>query len=175
MTEHRYVADCDNSYCVGDDGTIWSRRRPGKPGKVKGLLNSWHLLDGVTHKGGYIRVYTNINGKIKLINLHVLILETFIGPCPKGMQCRHLNGNPSDNRLVNLCWGTRLENAKDKNIHGSTSRGSKHGTAKLNEEDVINIRLAYKQGITQTSLAIRYNIRQTNISEIVNYKTWKHV
>lgn len=30
------------------------------------------------------------------------------------MECRHLNGNPVDNRLENLCWGTHSENEYDK-------------------------------------------------------------
>ena len=45
--------------------------------------------------------------------VHQLILETFVGPKPKGGVGRHLNDNPLDNRLVNLAWGTRKENSDD--------------------------------------------------------------
>jgi hypothetical protein len=34
------------------------------------------------------------------------------------MQCRHLDGNPSNNRPDNLRWGTAKENAADMIRHG---------------------------------------------------------
>lgn len=45
--------------------------------------------------------------------IHRLVLETYVGPCPKGMECRHLDGNRTNNHLHNLCWGTHLENMED--------------------------------------------------------------
>lgn len=49
--------------------------------------------------------------------VHRLVLETFVGPRPEGRQCRHLNGNPLDNRLENLAWGTSLEDTADRRAH----------------------------------------------------------
>ena len=49
---------------------------------------------------------------------HRLVLETFRGPCPPGQEARHLNGDPLDNRLENLEWGTKAENEEDKFTHG---------------------------------------------------------
>ena len=37
-------------------------------------------------------------------------MEAFVGPRPEGNEVLHLNGNPSDNRLENLKYGTRREN-----------------------------------------------------------------
>lgn len=53
------------------------------------------------------------------VRVHRLVLEAFVGPRPEGHVARHLNGNPGDNRLANLCWGTELENADDKRRHGT--------------------------------------------------------
>jgi hypothetical protein len=51
-------------------------------------------------------------------HVHKLVLEAFTGePRPEGMVCCHINGNPSDNRLENLRWGTRHENAADTRRH----------------------------------------------------------
>jgi hypothetical protein len=50
--------------------------------------------------------------------VHRLILETFEGPCPDGMQTRHLNDVHDDNRFSNLYWGTPLENVTDRIING---------------------------------------------------------
>lgn len=66
-------------------------------------------------KRGYPVV--NINGIPRTI--HSLVMETFVGPRPEGMQVRHLNGNPLDNRLENLQYGTAAENQHDKFAHGT--------------------------------------------------------
>jgi hypothetical protein len=51
-------------------------------------------------------------------HVHKLVLEAFTGqPRPEGMVCCHVNGNPSDNRLENLRWGTLRDNAADKRRH----------------------------------------------------------
>jgi len=51
--------------------------------------------------------------------VHKLVLLAFVGPAPYKHECRHLNGNPSDNRLENLRWGTRSENILDAVRHGT--------------------------------------------------------
>ena len=48
--------------------------------------------------------------------IHTIVLETFVGQS-EGMLCRHLNGNPADNRVENLQWGTHLENSQDAKDH----------------------------------------------------------
>lgn len=45
--------------------------------------------------------------------VHSLVLEAFVGPCPPGMMARHLDDDPTNNSLGNLCWGTRSENSHD--------------------------------------------------------------
>jgi hypothetical protein len=37
----------------------------------------------------------------------------FRGPCPQGLEVRHGNSNGKDNRLSNLSYGTKSENAED--------------------------------------------------------------
>ena len=47
-------------------------------------------------------------------------LEAFVGPWPSPKHdARHLNGNPKDNKLSNLGWGTRSENIRDAVRHGT--------------------------------------------------------
>ena len=51
--------------------------------------------------------------------VHKLVLLTFVGPAPDRHECCHNNGDPSDNRLENLRWGTRSENIRDAVRHGT--------------------------------------------------------
>jgi len=49
----------------------------------------------------------------------------FRGLPKPGEVCRHLNGNPHDNRLDNLSWGTPSENMLDKARHGTHHNANK--------------------------------------------------
>jgi hypothetical protein len=51
--------------------------------------------------------------------VHKLVLTAFVGFAPENYECLHINGNPSDNRLSNLRWGTRSENIYDAVKHGT--------------------------------------------------------
>lgn len=51
--------------------------------------------------------------------VHALVLLAFVGARPSGAECRHLDGNPANNRLDNLRWGTRTENILDAVRHGT--------------------------------------------------------
>lgn len=46
----------------------------------------------------------------KTKSVHRLVMETFVGPCPKGMEVLHINGVAYDCRLENLRYGTHSEN-----------------------------------------------------------------
>ena len=64
-------------------------------------------------------LYVNLMSGTKAY-IHRLILESFVGPCPKGMECRHFpDQDPMNNKLENLSWTTRKKNTKDR-IHNGT-------------------------------------------------------
>jgi hypothetical protein len=67
----------------------------------------------------YLKARLSLNGITRSFLVHVLVLNAFVGPCPLGMETRHLNGKPYDNRLSNLCWGTPVENAADAIRHAA--------------------------------------------------------
>lgn len=55
--------------------------------------------------------------------VHSLVLRAFIGEAGIGQEARHLNGDASDNRLENLCWGSRVENRRDRMVHAGNVSG----------------------------------------------------
>ncbi|WJY27425.1 HNH endonuclease [Sporosarcina trichiuri] len=93
--------------------------------------------------------------------VHQLVLLAFEGPCPEGMEVRHLNGDPQDNRLANLEYGTRTENILDVYRQGKRWR-------KLSTEDVQEIRrrLASEEAVKsiaasfEVSIVTIYNIKK---------------
>lgn len=59
------------------------------------------------------------------VQIHRLVLEAFVGPRPEGLEGCHWNGDPTDNRLVNLRWDTRKANSADSVRHGTHSMVSR--------------------------------------------------
>lgn len=164
-------------YCVGDDGSVWSC-------KVQGHANlyrqKWKKLSpGRYCKSGHVHVNLSINGKRTFFAVHRLILETFVGPCPPGMQCCHSpDRNPKNNRLDNLRWDTPKANSEDAVRDGTiiACRGQTNGNSKLTNEQVWEIRRLYATGKwQQRPLAKKFKVSQTLVGMIVRREVWWHI
>lgn len=81
-------------------------------GRVRRLRSV--TLAPVTNRSGHLSVQLRARGVSVRVYIHRLVLEAFIGPCPDGYECCHRNDDPTDNRLVNLYWGTRRDNMLDQ-------------------------------------------------------------
>jgi hypothetical protein len=136
-------------------------------GRVRGVRRA--ILRQQISSGGYPQI-THRTGQKRHFKVHRLILLAFVGACPPGMQCRHLNGDKTDNRLANLCWGTRAQNMADKVGHGTSNRGERGGGSKLKEHQVREIRSA--GAVSNTVLARRYGVTSQQIGQIRLGKSW---
>lgn len=144
-------------YEVSDQGSVRCMRA--RQGVTVGKI-----LKGKTNKDGYVRVVLNNSPAApKDMLVHVLVLSAFKGPRPEGKESRHLNGVPDDNRLDNLDWGTPVENAADRALHGTQVRGEKHSHAKLTDAQVQEIRAS---DLPQKQLGQAYGVTQQTISDI---------
>ena len=146
------------NYSITKDGRVWSNR-----------YNRW-LKPCRNHKG-YLRIVLCNNKKHYTKATHRLVLETYVGPCPKGMECRHLNGNPVDNRLENLCWGTKSENTMDAIQHGTHNclpTGKLHIEKLSNTEKDMVVQSYNYGGYTLQELADTYCVTRQTIKRIVN-------
>lgn len=114
----------------------------------------------------------------RIARVHTLVLETFVGPRPDGMECRHGDANRKNAALSNLQWGTRLENMADMRRHGNYRGGARPGDtpgAKLTPDQVREIRERGAMGHCNRDLALAYSVTRPTISRIVNRKIWTHV
>lgn len=115
--EHwRLIPGYERFYEVSDLGRVRTVARP--IGYRSGIWDV-KILRARPHVGGYLNACLRRDGNKKTFKVHRLVLEAFVGPCPEGMECRHLNGNPADNRLANLVWGSKSQNELDKVHHGT--------------------------------------------------------
>ena len=156
-------------YYINRKGKIWSAPK----GSGSALYGKFLKLILIFK---YFKVGLHKNCKKHIYFVHRLVLETFVGPCPPKMQCRHLNGNPTDNRLKNLCWGTSKENGQDMILHGNSNFGEKCSSSKLTKQNVKLIRKLYKsKKFNQPQLADKFNVSQSQISYIIRRKEWRHI
>jgi hypothetical protein len=123
---------------------------------------------------GHLQAHLCTGGRCRHMLVHRLVLEAFVGPCPVGQECRHLDGNPANNNVENLAWGTRTENQADRVRHGTSSRGEQSVLAKLTEDDVREIRRLLGQGLTQTKISSLFGVSRVTISKIKLGKLWAH-
>jgi len=102
----------------------------------------------------------------------------FVREIPEGLNvchdCRPNSDNPLCVNPKHLWLGTQKENIKDRDIKLRQAFGERHGCAKLNKEQVTEIREIYSKGkTTQRKLAKIYNVSQNQICLITRLKAWK--
>ena len=117
------VPGYEGRYEVSDQGRVRSLDR------TVNQKSRWGTLYTSTRKGQLLRPGRMPGGHLSVVIgrgnsqcVHKLVLLAFVGPAPDKHECCHNNGNPADNRLENLRWGTRSENIKDAYAHGARDR-----------------------------------------------------
>lgn len=160
------------NYAITKDGRVWSKKRVTLSHySVKG---KWLKPRQTT--AGYCEAVLFCVGKEYKKAVHRLVLETYVGPCPPGMECRHLDGNSLNNRLNNLKWGTHQENVQDAIKQKTFAMGENHFYAKLKASDVrIIIYVALTGLFTHQEIADQYGVQQSCISRILQRKRWGHI
>jgi hypothetical protein len=104
--------------------------------------------------------------------VHILVLTAFKGLRPfKEAHGRHLDGNPQNNKVDNLAWGTCSQNHYDKIGHGTSVHGEKVHNAKLTWDMIDYIRRSL---LSQNALARKFGVTQSVIWRVVHHKTWRY-
>lgn len=119
--EWRPVIGYEGAYEVSNHGRVRSLDRiittkAGVRKRTKGRL----LKPGLQRRG---HLSVIVGGDAKRV--HRLVLEAFVGPAPKGHECCHSDGNPANNHLSNLRWGSQSENTYDRVRHGTHNNAAK--------------------------------------------------
>lgn len=159
--------DSLSNYCIDEYGCILNTR------------TRCVIIPSVSKKG-YLQVcLTNKNTYI----IHRLIALTFIENKENKPEVNHIDGNKLNNHISNLEWNTTQENLEHKRINnlGKTLKaklsatGINNSQAKLDEEDVILIRMncITKNDIKKFSKEL--NVSIATIYDIKNRRSWTHI
>ncbi|MBW2595123.1 MAG: HNH endonuclease [Deltaproteobacteria bacterium] len=127
-----------------------------------------------THRG-YLRscIYQGKRGKPKHVVIHRLVAEAFIPNSKHKPEVNHINCDKTDNRVENLEWVTRKENAAHARKFGCYSHGEQRYNHKLTEQTVREIRNAKNK--THQQLADDYGVAKPTITQVLTGRKWKHV
>jgi NUMOD4 motif. len=166
IEQWRDIPGYEGSYQISSVGKIKSLGRSKRDGR-----NGFHLtkdtIKNPVKRGQYLAIALSKNGHKKTFNIHALVMTCFIGERQKGKEVCHNNGNPHDNRLENLRYGTKAENKQDMRLHGTYQEGEKHGCAKIKDCEAKEIIRLFKLGIKSIILAKMFRVKYRTIWTIV--------
>lgn len=115
--------------------------------------------------------------KIKPRRVHRLLCQTF-KPNPLNMpEVNHKDGDRLNNRLKNLEWTDHLGNMQHAFKTGLVNNtGIKNGMAKLNEDQVKEIKSLLASGMSQYKIAAKIGgISRSAVMNIKNRGQWAHI
>lgn len=115
----RPVVGWEDLYEVSDHGRVRSLDRIGRLGASGSRKYKGRVLRPIANELNYQKVSLCRDRHHEIRRIHRLVLEAFIGPCPPGMETRHRDGDPANNHLTNLRWGTKTDNNLDQVRHGT--------------------------------------------------------
>jgi hypothetical protein len=102
-------------YRIGNDGSVWTCKVKGGNDRSPGRTGPWRRLVLHRDRAGYPRVNLDRDGRNHSRLIHRLVLESFVGPRPNGLEaCHYPDPDKWNNHLANLRWDTHGENARDR-------------------------------------------------------------
>lgn len=94
---------------------------------------------------------------------------------PGNLYVCHSCGNAQCCNPDHLYLGTPKENQIDRLKHNTSNRGSRCGTAKLNETQVLEIKRLIKQKIKLINIAALFDVSESTIKAIKQKRNWAHL
>lgn len=124
----------------------------------------------------YARVWlTDENGLGYLFRLNRILCWTFYGPPAPGQYARHIDDDPSNNKIENLRWGSPKQNHQDMVDNGNRIHGERHPGAVLNAKAVRRIRKLLSIGQSRAKVGAAFGVAYGTVQAIAEGRTWRHV
>jgi hypothetical protein len=148
-------------------------------GQVKSLPRKWRKNERVlksSNSNGYRTVTLSRDKQATVFLVHRAVLLAFVGPPLPGQEACHTDGNPSNNHLSNLRWGTHRQNMADNLVNGTRAMGELIAQHRLTSTQVIEMRLLRRmKAATNKEIGVAFGISQVGTCLIMTGKQWKHI
>lgn len=157
-------------YEVSDAGRIRSfdRRCATAHGGV--AIRKGRVLSPVVKGKGYLAVTLADRAARKQVLVHSVVLLTFVGVRPEGLQACHFDDDKTNNRLSNLRYDTPEANNADALRNGVKPIRQRHGCAKLTEADVSAIRSSM---VSNADISAAFGIHKAHAWSLRVQRHWK--
>lgn len=124
------------------------------------------ILKPRPHHGGYYCVTFCVGHKRKYQTFHRAVAEAFI-PNPSGLpEINHINGDKKDNRVENLEWCTRRQNAAHASIIGLLPTGEDHPHARHTRDQALMVAGALLCGVPQSQIMHSLGVSRSLVESI---------
>lgn len=160
------IPDCKH-YQVSNRGRVRSLARVIRRNNGRQQTIRERILKQSLDEWGYpmVRLYG------KTYKVHRLVAAAFILGRKPGEVIRHMDGNPKNNHVSNLAYGTTSENILDCYDY----RGCIRKRQKLTEQDASQIKSKLANGIEGKAIAKEYGVSPQTICDIKHNRIYKRV
>jgi len=121
----------------------------------------------ITEKG-YLRVaiYDSKYQRSKFKRISRLVAETFLGPCPEGLEVNHKDGDKKNNRIDNLEYVSHMTNMQHCEAKGLRKpfHGIRWKTNKVSMQTAQVFSMLSEQGMSQRAIAKRFGLSQHTVN-----------
>lgn len=159
-----FLPNIKNLYTINDNGEIFSDISGKMKTRNKGNTE-YQIINFMTQEG-----------KKKTYRVHRLVMMAFkpVKDMDK-LEVNHIDGDKKNNALSNLEWCSSSENQKHAFQTGlqQPRKGEKSNFSKLTQADIEKIFELRKLGWLQKDIADQIGCTRSNISYILNHKTWQ--
>lgn len=114
--------------------------------------------------------------------IHRLVLNTFAGRCPLGLEACHNDGNRYNNKIDNLRWDTHSNNCQDRETHGTSGKGKhynlgdNHPQVKFSGEIALKVRELWDtKQFSKAELSRKFGMAWSTVDGIIRRCIWSHI
>lgn len=159
-----FLPNIKDLYTINDNGEIFSDISGKMKTRNKGNTE-YQIINFMTQEG-----------KKKTYRVHRLVMMAF-KPIEDmdNLEVNHIDGDKKNNALSNLEWCSASENQKHAFQTGlqQPRKGEKSNFSKLTQADIDKIFELRNLGWLQKDIANQIGCTRSNISYILNHKTWQ--
>lgn len=151
------VVNYEGEYQVSNTGFVRSLKR-----------KKLHILKAKSNTHGRLKVELS-RGRGKTYMVHQLVAEAFLGPKPKKLVVRHLDGNYLNNNIENLAYGTQKQNLADAIAHGT------HVSCKRKAFTDDQVSIIRSRADSVKALSKRFGVSRYTIYDCINRRTYQNI
>lgn len=119
------------------------------------------LLKPARAGGKYLKVTLYADGVGAQIQVHALVLRSFVGVAPEGFCVDHIDFDITNNALQNLRWLNNVDNVRRRR------------NAKLTKQTVGEVIARAAAGASKPELAAAFGISERHVHQVVSGTRWK--